>query len=65
MVNFKPGDFVVGNREAANFGGDYIRVLDWLEEQGWNYPIHIHSMNPVGVQRMRAIIRYNGWKEVL
>lgn len=49
----------------ANFGGDYIRVLDWLEKQGWSYPIHIHSMNPVGVQRMRAIIRHNGWGEVL
>ena len=27
-------------------------------------PIHIHSMNVVGVQNMRAIIQRNGWKEV-
>ena len=46
------------------YGGDYIAVLDWLEETGRNYPIRIHSMNPVGVQNMRAIIRKNSWMEV-
>lgn len=46
------------------YGGDYIRLLDWLEETGRNYPIRIHSQNPVGVQNMRAIIHRNGWKEV-
>ena len=50
--------------EYAQFGGDYIKLLDWLEETGRNYPIRIHSANPVGVQNMRAIIRKNGWKEV-
>ena len=45
-------------------GGDYIRLLDWLEETGRNYPIRIHSMNPVGVANMRAIIERNGWTEV-
>lgn len=50
--------------EYAKDGGDYIRLLDWLEEIGRSYPIHIHSMNPVGVQNMRAIIQHNGWKEV-
>ena len=50
--------------EYAQYGGDYIRLLDWLEETGRNYPIRIHSMNPVGVANMRAIIRRNGWKEV-
>ena len=45
-------------------GGDYIKLLDWLEETGRNYPIQIHSMNPVGVANMRAIIQRNGWKEV-
>lgn len=48
----------------ANFGGDYIRLLDWLEETGRNYPIRIHSMNPVGVENMRRIIQKNGWTEV-
>ena len=51
--------------EYVNDGGDYIKLLDWLEENGRNwYPIHIHSMNPVGVQNMRAIIQKNKWKEV-
>ena len=45
-------------------GGDYIKLLDWLEETGRNYPIRIHSMNPVGRENMRAIIRRNGWTEV-
>lgn len=50
--------------DYARDGGDYVRVLDWLEETNRNYPIRIHSMNPVGVQNMRAIIEYNDWEEV-
>ena len=50
--------------EYAQYGGDYIRLLDWLEETGRNYPIRIHSMNPVGVENMRRIIQRNGWKEI-
>lgn len=50
--------------DYVKYGGDYIKLLDWLEETGRNYPIHIHSMNPVGVQNMRAIIQHNGWTEV-
>lgn len=45
-------------------GGDYIKLLDWLEETNRNYPIRIHSMNPVGVANMRAIIERNGWTEI-
>lgn len=45
-------------------GGDYIKLLDCLEDADLSYPIHIHSMNPVGVANMRAIIQRNGWKEV-
>ena len=48
----------------ANDGGDYIKLLDWLEETNRNYTIHIHSMNPVGVENMRRIIQRNGWTEV-
>ena len=50
--------------DYGRFGGDYIRLLDWLEETGRNYPIRIHSMNPVGVANMRAIIQRNGWTEI-
>ena len=50
--------------EYAELGGDYIKFLDWLEETGRNYPIRIHSMNPVGVENMRRIIQKNGWREI-
>lgn len=56
-IDHDAGDYV-------QFGGDYIKLLDWLEETGRNFPIRIHSMNPVGVQNMRAIIRKNGWEEI-
>ena len=53
------------DHDAGDYGPpDYIKVLDWLEETGRNYPIRIHSQNPVGVQNMRAIIQRNGWVEV-
>lgn len=45
-------------------GGNYIKLLDWLEETGRSYPIRIHSQNPVGVENMRRIIERNDWKEV-
>ena len=50
--------------DYAKDGGDYIKLLDWLEETGRNYPIRIHSANVVGVQNMRRIIERNGWKEI-
>lgn len=48
-------------------GGDYIKLLDWLEAKGivdTGYSFHIHSMNIVGIQNMRAIIQKNGWREI-
>jgi hypothetical protein len=50
--------------DYASDGGDYIKLLDWLEATGRNYPIRIHSMNPVGVENMRRIIERNGWREI-
>lgn len=50
--------------DYARYGGDYIKLLDWLEETGRSYPIRIHSKNPVGIANMRAIIQKNNWKEV-
>lgn len=50
--------------EYAYDGGDYIKLLDWLERTGRNYTIRIHSMNPVGVENMRQIVHRNGWREV-
>lgn len=56
-IDHDAGDYV-------NDGGDYIALLNWFEETGRNYPIRIHSMNPVGVANMRRIIQRNGWTEV-
>ena len=50
--------------DYAKDGGDGVKLLDWLEETGRNYPIRIHSQNPVGVENMRRIIERNGWKEI-
>ena len=50
--------------DYAKYGGDYIKLLEWLELTRRNYPIRIHSMNPGGVANMRAIIERNGWKEI-
>lgn len=56
-IDHDAGDF-------ASDGGDYIKLLDWLEAEGKNYPIRIHAMNSVGRENMQAIIRRNGWKEL-
>ena len=50
--------------DYASDGGDYIKLLDWLEATGRSYPIRIHSMNVVGVENMRRIIQRNGWTEI-
>lgn len=60
-------EYIDIDHDAGDFygdGGDYIRLLDWLEEQEACYDIRIHSLNPVGVQNMRRIIQRNGWKEI-
>lgn len=69
-----PADYVIGSddiididHDAGNYakeGGDYINLLNWLEFNKYAFPIHIHSMNVVGVENMRRIIRKNGWREV-
>ena len=45
-------------------GGDYIRILDWLEYKQISIPISIHSGNPVGIKNMMRIIAKNGWTYV-
>ena len=66
-VNYFAVELIDIDHDAGDYayaGGDYIKLLDWLEETGRNYPIRIHSMNPVGRENMRAIIRRNEWTEV-
>ena len=48
-------------------GGDYIEVLKWLEQHqlpDTGYTFHLHTMNIVGRDNMRAIINSNGWREI-
>lgn len=47
--------------DYAGQGGDYIRLLDWLEETGRSYPLRIHSFNPVGRENMLRIAARNHW----
>jgi hypothetical protein len=49
--------------DYTKLGGDYIKILDWCEREGLNPVVRIHSMNPVGVSKMRQIISHNHWKE--
>ena len=45
--------------DYASDGGDGIKLLDWLAEQGTYYPIRLHTMNSVGRENMqRTIDRY-------
>lgn len=58
----------------AQSGGDYIKILDWLERESKEYLcdqfieenmiFHLHTANPVGRENMRRIIQKNGWREV-
>ena len=50
--------------DYAKLGGDYYKILDWCEAYNYNPVVHIHSMNPVGVQKMRQIIQRNRWEEI-
>lgn len=59
------------DHDAGDFaaeGGDYIQVMNWMEELQNEYLIPItwtfkfHTMNPVGRQNMIAICERNGWR---
>ena len=52
------------DNDLGEYEAEGYKLLDWLEATNRNYPIRIHSANPVARQRMRAIIQRNGWKEV-
>ena len=57
------------DHDAGDFapdGGDYIRILDYIEAFDLNinnrFTFSIHSMNVVGRQNMLRIIRTRGWR---
>lgn len=42
---FAENDLIDIDHDAGEYvkdGGDYIKLLDWLEENGYDFPIHIH-----------------------
>ena len=69
-VGIKEISLIDLDHDAGEFhdqGGDYIKILDYIEElqhngEKINTKFRIHSMNSVGAIRMRAIIQKNGWK---
>lgn len=42
----------------------YIRVLEWMERQKIDLPIHIHAKNPETIFAIRAFIDRNVWTEI-
>jgi hypothetical protein len=53
--------------DYRSMGGDYIELLNWLEEkthcEDWviNAIFKFHSQNPVGVENMKRVCRSNNW----
>lgn len=43
--------------DYAEFGGDAIKILDYLVEHEKFYPIKIHTANPVGRANMERMIK--------
>lgn len=58
------------DHDAGNFfydGGDYIKILDWLEyyaDNKFDIKVRIHSMNPVGRANMMRICKRSGWEVI-
>ena len=46
----------------AQYGGNYIELLKWLEETGSNYPIRIHTRDDESISKMRrTLANFNKW----
>lgn len=43
--------------DYAQYGGDGIKLLDWLVERETFYPIKLHTANPVGRMNMERMIQ--------
>lgn len=51
-------EVVISLKEGgARFGGDAIKILDYLAERETFYPIAIHTANPVGRANMERMIK--------
>ena len=43
--------------DYAPFGGDGIKLMDWLAERNTLYPVRFHTRNPVGMENMQRMYR--------
>lgn len=65
--NYNKIDLISIDHDAGDYaseGGDYIKILDWLEYKQINIPISIHSGNIIGIRNMIKIIKRNNWTYV-
>lgn len=46
--------------EYAHLGGDYIEILNYMEENDLKFPVAFHTMNPVGRANMERIAKKMG-----
>ena len=63
------GDFIEVLKELERLSRKTFKQNGIVFHNFWHFrcsvmTFHIHSMNPVGVANMRAIIERNGWKEI-
>ena len=49
--------------DYAKYGGDYIKIIDWMVSVGFTCPIRIHSGNPVGRANMLCTMERYGIPE--
>lgn len=50
-----------GDYSGSEYGGPYTEILDFMEKNQWNFPVHIHGRDRVEIKKMLEIIRRNGW----
>lgn len=65
IISYGIPEIIDFDHDAGDFsadGGDFIRLMDWMEEKGIYCAVRIHTMNPVGRQQMLVIARRNNWK---
>ena len=64
------GDFINVLKELERLSRktttvDGVKFHGYWHKKCQEINFRLHSMNPVGVMNMRAIIQHNGWKEIM
>ena len=50
--------------DYEKYGGDYIKVIDWMVENNFSCPVRLHTGNPVGRKNMLLTMDRYGIPEV-